>query len=78
MTDAEDVKKSTRKYFSTYFDSLETKCDNVAKMCLFLTESVLIEQGIASEVMKAETIKLHLQGGQNLHDIIEKRNTETE
>ena len=43
MTDAEDIKRSTRQYFQSYFEEQEEKVDKVAKICLFLTESVLLE-----------------------------------
>ena len=45
-------------------------------MCLSLTESVLLEIGIAQEIMKAETIKLNVQQGHNLQDVIKKTETE--
>lgn len=51
------MKKTIRNYVSTYFDEAESERESMAKLIVFLTESALLEQGIASQVMKAEMIK---------------------
>lgn len=57
IVDAESMKTTIRNYVSTYFDEAESQRESMAKLIVFLTESALLEQGIASQVMKAEMIK---------------------
>lgn len=54
MMDTEGIKEYTRKYVSSYFEASEQERLNLAQICTILTESILLEQGISSSVMKAE------------------------
>ena len=60
MMDTEGIKEYTRKYVSSYFEESEHERENLAKICVILTESIMLEQGISSQVMKAEQIKQKL------------------
>ena len=54
MMDTEGIKDFTRKYVGQFFEEQQLQCDKLAKVCVFLTESILLEQGISASVMKAE------------------------
>ena len=57
VLDQDSMKEYTRKYIAEYFEDIEQKQINIAKLCVVLTESILLEQGISSQVMKAEQVK---------------------
>ena len=69
MLDTEGIKEYTRKYVGSYFEESEKERGNLAKICLFLTESIMLEQGISSQVMKAEQVKQKLNQGLKLNEI---------
>jgi len=73
VVDAEQVKDLVRDYVKAYFEAVEGQLDKIAKVCLFLTESVQLEQGISKQVMKAELAKQRLNSGEKLLDIFGKR-----
>ena len=63
MVDTEGIREFTRKYVGSFFEQAEVERNNLAKMCVFLAETMLLEQGISSQVMKAEQVKQKLNSG---------------
>ena len=54
VLDSEDIKKVCREYIQGSKNNLEEEIDSLAQMCIILLENALLEQGVASQVMKAE------------------------
>ena len=48
VLDQESMREYTRQYIAEYFEDIEQKQINIAKLCVVLTESILLEQGISS------------------------------
>ena len=43
MVDQEGIKEFTRSYIAEYFEEIEQNQINLAKVCVVLTESILLE-----------------------------------
>lgn len=70
--DTEQIKEFTRKYVASYFEDLEQERGNMATLINFIAESILLEQGISSAIMKAEKVKQKLNQGEKLTEIFKK------
>jgi hypothetical protein len=72
VVDTEQIKEFTRKYVASYFEDLEQERENMATLINFIAESILLEQGISSAIMKAEKVKQKLNQGEKLAEILKK------
>ena len=65
--DSESLKEYCRQYMNDYMlsysDDVRTGQLNLAKQVTAITESMLIEQGIATQLLKAEQAKQNLSQG---------------
>ena len=72
IMDTEEIKRYTRNYIGSYFEQVEGERDNLATLVVTMTEAMLLEQGISSQVMRAEQVKHKMTKDDELLEIIQR------
>ena len=62
IQDQEGLKQLTREYISDFFDQQQKEQKNLSQLCVALKESVLIEHGIASAMLRLDKEKIENEG----------------
>ena len=78
LIDLAEAEGAGQKLIATFFEEYEKQSNCLARVCAVLTESILLEQGISSQVMKAEQVKHKLNQGHELNELFSKTSNNLE